>query len=252
MTSLAAVGKGLKRVAIATGGHLRSPDRSSAFKRAARHWAFMNEELQIPEAYPNEIFPEMRDVHVPLTIDMESDFELPLGERAILAGLVKTRKPRTIFEFGTYTGTTTALLADIAESDTKIHTIDLPASAFPSGGFHGKFFADMVGRHFVDNDDYRDRIVLHRVDIKDFDFTPFKADVELVFVDADHSYDQVVRDTHLALDLVAPGGTIMWDDYQPAHWGVVRALNELSRSVPLRRIAGTRFVIYEAPGLAET
>ncbi len=112
MTSLTAVGKGLKRVAVATAGHLRSPERSSAFKRAARHWAFMNEELTIPEAYPNEIFPEMRDLHVPLVIEMESDFELPLGERAILAGLVMTRKPRTIFEFGTYTGTTTVLLAD--------------------------------------------------------------------------------------------------------------------------------------------
>ncbi len=237
---------GFKRVVAATAAHLRSPDRAESLKYAAQQWTFMHEARQIPGAYPHELWPTMREQPVPVPVLMETDSELPLGERVVLAGLVAAKQPRTIFEFGTFTGTTTRLLADVSSPDAHIHTIDLPAEQYATIGLPGSFTPDQVGRHFVGDDAYRDRITLHRSDIQEFDFGPYLGRVDLVFVDADHTYDGVLKESALALRLVAPGGTIVWDDYQATQWAVVRALNELAATTELHLLAHTRFVVYEA------
>ena len=46
-----------------------------------------------------------------------------------------------------------------------------------------------------------------------FDYSPYENAIDLVVVDADHSYDFVRPDTESAFRLLRPGGTILWDDY---------------------------------------
>ena len=72
---------------------------------------------------------------------------------------------------------------------------------------------------------------------------------DLVFVDGSHAYSYVVSDSEKALQLVAPGGLVLWHDYAgPRHAkGVFRALNELARRIPLVRIEGTTLVAYRKP-----
>jgi hypothetical protein len=51
----------------------------------------------------------------------------------------------------------------------------------------------------------------------------------------------VVSDSEKALELVKPGGLVLWHDYAgPGHSpGVFRALNELAERIPIVRIQGT-------------
>ena len=69
---------------------------------------------------------------------------------------------------------------------------------------------------------------------------------DLIFIDADHSYEGVRHDTELALPLIAPTGYIVWHDY--ANWGyfdgkngVPEYLKELTeqRGLLLARMAGS-------------
>ena len=74
---------------------------------------------------------------------------------------------------------------------------------------------------------------------------------DLIFIDADHSYEGVRRDTALGLPLVAPNGYIVWHDY--ANWGyfdgkngVPEYLKELAqqRGLPLARVAGSELALH--------
>jgi hypothetical protein len=246
MADLMTYARGLRRAAVATRGNLTAPDRGDRLKRAVRQWTFMYESSRLPEVFPTDLWPGIDSVPAVVTLDMSSSFELPVAERALLDGLVKLKTPRAIFEFGTFTGSTTVLLAEAAPADALVHTIDLPASAFPAGGFDGWFGSDLVGRSFEATAcRIRHKIVSHRADLADFDFEPFTGGADIVLVDADHSYESVLRDSRFAYRIVKPGGTIVWDDYHPTHWGSVRALNEVARDQPLVRVAGTRLVACE-------
>jgi predicted O-methyltransferase YrrM len=73
--------------------------------------------------------------------------------------------------------------------------------------------------------------------------------MDLVLIDANHTYPFVRQDTESAFRLVRRGGAIIWDDYiwSPEHpecEGVTRCLNELACSRPIFQIRGTRLAIY--------
>jgi predicted O-methyltransferase YrrM len=86
-------------------------------------------------------------------------------------------------------------------------------------------------------------------DSKALDVSPWAGSCDLVFVDGSHAYSYVVSDSAKALELVAPGGLVLWHDYAgPRHAsGVYRALNELAQRLPLVRIEGTTLVAYRRP-----
>ena len=91
-------------------------------------------------------------------------------------------------------------------------------------------------------------------DSKELDTTPWAGQCDLVFVDGSHAYSYVMSDSAKALDLVRPGGLVLWHDYAgPLHSpGVYRALNELAQRLPIVRIAGTSLAAYRRPGDART
>ena len=79
---------------------------------------------------------------------------------------------------------------------------------------------------------------------------------DLIFIDADHSYEGVRRDTELALPLVAPTGYVVWHDY--ANWGyfdgkngVPEYLGELAAKLPIARVAGSDLGIHSACWMSE-
>jgi hypothetical protein len=231
--------QGAGRVARTTARLLRSPERAEYVKSLARSWTFFDESKVIPEEFVGVIFPGIEHLRTPLPLTMKYNWELPFGEKAILDGIVRTLEPRTVFEFGTATGATTVLLADAAPEGAVVHTVDLPEEGVPEVGL-----GDAVGQEFQGKHEYEGIIVQHRVDLRSFDIEPFRRSVDFIFIDAGHDFDSVTADSLLAFEMLRPGGCIVWDDYQPIHWGTVRALNELSKSHRLRRIAYSRFVLY--------
>ena len=71
---------------------------------------------------------------------------------------------------------------------------------------------------------------------------------DFIFIDAMHLYEDVKRDTNNALQLLNPGGMIVWHDYNVdvSGAGVVRYLNELSKTLKnIVQIKGTNLAFYK-------
>ena len=81
-------------------------------------------------------------------------------------------------------------------------------------------------------------------DSRTFDFCPFDGKVNFMFIDGDHSYETVKQDTAHALRMIAPGGMIVWDDYQSAWPGVVQCIEELAQTHSVQQLCGTRLACY--------
>jgi hypothetical protein len=178
------------------------------------------------------------------------------GEAWILATLAK--QARTFFEFGTCTGKTSYLWSRNAPPDARIVTLTLAP---------GQRESYVV----APGDDSRDaRFALHESNFTDFLYTgtPEAARIEqrfgdskafdegvftdwadLVFVDGAHAESYVHSDSAKALRMVKPGGLILWHDYVGPDDapGVFRALNALSKSLPIRHVRGTTFAAYRRP-----
>jgi predicted O-methyltransferase YrrM len=189
------------------------------------------------------------ELRLPATsIGARDPWELPLRERCILAAIVAAAAPRNLFEFGTYLGGSTLLLAMNAPIDATVHTLELANGErrdyyrrlgladgwdFEAGAtFKASALANRVRQHFGDS--------------ATFDFSPYAAAMDLIYVDGNHGYEQVSADTRAALSMIRPGGVIVWDDYTPGAPGVVQCLNELAQRIELARIADTRFVVHRS------
>ena len=176
-----------------------------------------------------------------------------LTELTLIAAICAARKPATIFEIGTFDGRTTLNLAENSASDAAIFTLDLPASqiddtAHPLASGEDAFVQKSAsGTRFMSSP-HACRITQLLGDSATFDFSPYRGAIDLVFVDASHAYDYVLADSRTALNLLSPGGVILWHDYGTGDWpGVNQALNELLRTEPclagLQWIEGTSLVV---------
>lgn len=178
------------------------------------------------------------------------------AEAWILATLAKTSTQ--LFEFGTCTGKTAYLWARNAPASARITTITLA----PEGRSSERAVAgdDAMDLSYANRESaytsfmYSGTAVEPKVeqlfgDSKTLDTSPWRHQCDLVFVDGSHAYSYVMSDSEKALELVRPGGIILWHDYAgPRHSdGVYRALNELARRLRLARIQGTTLVAYRAP-----
>jgi SAM-dependent methyltransferase len=87
-------------------------------------------------------------------------------------------------------------------------------------------------------------------DSKGFDEIPWLGKFDLILVDGSHAYSYVRNDREKALRMLAEGGMILWHDYKPLSadhrntHGVRLYLDELSQTLPLKRIYGTSLVAY--------
>jgi hypothetical protein len=194
-----------------------------------------------------ELFPgiETQSVTVPATeIVRPRDMVVPLPELLTLGAICRHIQPRRIFEIGTYTGSSTLLMAMNTPEATELITIDYETTEIVGSAYRGSPQASKIRQ-------------LHG-DSRAFDFAPYYQDIDLILVDANHAYEFVKVDTDTAFKLLKPGGVIVWDDYR---WldihsecqGVTFCLNELQQSRPVFHIAGTRFAVYldDASGVYE-
>lgn len=138
-----------------------------------------------------------------------------------------------IAEIGTLRGAFARRILDCAEP-SRLHLVDLDF-----GGLDPSVAADP-------------RVVLHEgASEAVLDAFP-DASFDWIYIDADHSYEAVVRDARAAAAKVRPGGYLVFNDY--AHvdpflgsYGVHRAVTEfaLARRWPLAYLAYERFALYD-------
>lgn len=181
-----------------------------------------------------------------------------LLELVALARLVRSRRPRVIFEIGTFDGRTTLNLAANSPDDARIYTLDLPASAesttaFPLHVGDRQYVRKPASGERVHTSDLAHKVTQLLGDSGAFDFRPYSdaggAGVDFVFVDGSHSYDYARSDSLNAIAMLRGGhGTIVWHDYND--WrGVSQALHELRRGdarfAGLRWISGTTLAVLD-------
>ena len=178
------------------------------------------------------------------------------AEAWILAVLAK--RARTMFEFGTCTGKTAYLWARNSPPEARVVTVTLAPDHLSD--YRQEATDDPQDVQFALKESshteflYSGSAVAPKVeqlfaDSKALDVSPWAGRCDLVFVDGSHAYSYVASDSAKALELVAPGGLVLWHDYAgPRHAsGVYRALNELAQRLPLVRLEGTTLVAYRRP-----
>lgn len=211
----------------------------------------------LPKRTLEELFPGVRstDVSVPVSaFPRQDEWLLPPVELLTLGAICKHTAPRRIFEIGTYTGLTTLMMARNTSCEAEIFTLDLDPSQREThvhGLGVGGLPAFEVGELYCATPFARKIHTLFG-NSATFDFSPFYDSIDLVFIDADHTYRFVKADTENAFKMLRAGGTIIWDDYvwyerHPECAGVTRCLNELQKGSSIFRIDGTRVAIYIDP-----
>jgi predicted O-methyltransferase YrrM len=229
------------------------PKNRAAIVELVHHFGYHHESREpalLPEIEIADLAPADRPID--LRAIESVDGNVTDRELVSICRIVRNFEPARIFEFGTFDGRTTLNLAVNAGQDAAVYTLDLPQSAIDS--VSKPIHRDEV--RYADKSSsgerYRGteaegRIVQLYGDSGTFDFGAYRGNIDLVFIDASHTFDYVVNDSLNALQLLKPsGGTIVWHDY--SRWdGVTGALNQLREKHPsfagLKRISGTTLAV---------
>jgi len=244
LTELSTIaGYGIKKAAMALRG-----EESFLAQLHNRAW-FQSKRKKLPTISLEELFPgaEMIPIHLERSLP-RSRGNLTTDELAAMTLICQCLKPSVVFEFGTFNGRTTLNLAANTPADAKIYTLDL---ADPASTLHTMDHVDTElhlsnesGSYFR-NTPASSKIEQLWGDSALFDETALCGKVDLILVDAAHSYEYVRSDTTKALAMLRPGGVILWHDYCVWYPGVYEYLHEILPSYPLKHIEGTHFAILQ-------
>jgi len=125
---------------------------------------------------------------------------------------VKRLNPQTVLEIGTHRGGTLFLWARLARPDAILVSIDLPGGRF--GGGYSPFRAPIY-RRFAQE---RQKVRLMRADSHDESTLGETKrllsgrQIDLLFIDGDHTYVGVQKDWEMYSPLVRPGGLVVFHD----------------------------------------
>jgi predicted O-methyltransferase YrrM len=178
-------------------------------------------------------------------------------QRLFLAALVGGLGCRTCFEIGTNRGRTTWTIAR-NNPDVEIHTLDVPPgisrddTAFELAADDRFCFRDeSIGEAFRHAPEAQ-RIIQLWGDSATFDFSPYRGQIDFVYIDGAHTYDYVKSDSANALEMLSPSGTVVWDDYTTGT-GVYEYILELAPRLdrPVYHVFGTRTAIYSKQSFVE-
>ena len=151
-------------------------------------------------------------------------------ECAALAALCHLTGAKKVFEFGTYKGVSTTQLALNVAEGGMVFTLDLPeghpAYLLPIPKPEERAIAAEGGKGILIPRDLLDRVTFLSADSAEFDVTPYRESIDLVFVDAAHGYEYVKNDSEKGWEMLRPGGIMAWHDCVASHPDVVRYIKE--------------------------
>jgi predicted O-methyltransferase YrrM len=229
----------------------------AAIARNARHTDYLrslatsglryDQEQSVPSLYLLDAYPAIEAQPVDLGEVSMTRWSMDPMEVFVLSALAQLRRPKRIFELGTYDGSTTARLA-AAVPEAELFTIDLPEDQIAAyhGASSSTFAFAGVGSVYKGTSASA-RITQLFGDTRTFDFTPWRGSIDMVVVDADHAYEPAFADSNSALELLSPSGMIVWDDYGPFWPSVRRAVRDFSVShgAPVFHILNTDLAVFD-------
>jgi hypothetical protein len=254
----------VSRLAISLFRHLGlypfvRPSRTVAFLRAVAECIVVYDLKEVQEAAKPKIpMIELANlftgvdralIEVPYTVPRDGN--VPYGELLPLCAMVKQTGAKAIFEFGTFDGHTTLLLAMNSDVEARVFTLDLPPQNLHTLAYHAdaadpKYFPKATEALRLR---YLDTAVAHKItnlygDSATFDYSPYHKRMDFIFIDGSHSYEYVRSDTQNAFNMLSDQGVIVWHDYSPVWPGVFQFLQELCQQRQLFQIANTSLVVY--------
>jgi predicted O-methyltransferase YrrM len=211
------------------------------------------EHERLKDRFPTEQLPRVLEQTERLDIVLSHLSHEPgnvaFAELCTLASLARARSARRVFEIGTFDGNTSYHLALNTPDDSQVFTIDIPPGSAPA------LKADAGDPLFREGKrpEYRwrgsavaDKIHPILADSARFDVAPYRQSMDMVFIDGAHSAEYIMNDTALALEMIRPGGIVVWHDYLV--WNDVTSfLQKFCRDHQLSHLAGTSLVVYQAP-----
>ena len=189
--------------------------------------------LTLPVIRAEELGPAAASVELPVGYPLFAGEDAPLVDLIFLLNLAKGRQAKRILEVGTYRARTTyALHLNCPQAEIVSYDIQVLDSLF------------------------RQRLTgIPSVQLRHASFIASGSDLrrekpfDLIFVDGSHYFEDVVADSRLALELVAPGGIIAWHDYRPNDYyrkelRVPEALTSLSGTIRIFSVAQTTCAVH--------
>ena len=147
----------------------------------------------------------------------------PVTDIALLKAFAKSLQPCDYLEIGSWRGESILNVAEYAQSCVSLSLSDeeMRQKNFSEGQIR-------MNRYFSKNDS-RIRHIGH--DSQTFDFSSLNQKFDLIFVDGDHHYDAVVKDTRNVFKLLKnENSVIVWHDYrgtfESMRWEVFDAIYE--------------------------
>lgn len=195
---------------------------------------FLKQRLSLPDIDLQTLFEDFDTSPITFHQFPQGMWSAPLADVAMLLKLTVCTKPKRLMEVGSFRGYTALYLAQHTAVDAQIVTVDM----YPE---HGEAYRDTPYDKKIDR---RVGKISQEMFLSDD-----PGSYDLIFIDADHSYEGVKRDTELILPLIAPDGFLVWHDY--ANWGyfdgkngVPEYLGELSERLPIAHVIGSDIAIY--------
>lgn len=199
----------------------------------------------------DEVLPLHYQLDIRVTGFYYKDGNMPLTDLDVLIKLVRDKMPCNVFEIGTFEGVTTLQIA--SNCDGNIYTLDMPSDGVDDLDLKKivwdpslDVYPEVPGIAFK-NSVHKSRIHQLFGDSRTFDYSPYVGLMDFVFVDACHHYEFVLSDSNNALKIASPGALVLWHDYAHYAPGVMRALDELAKSIDLCNIVGTTIVLHKVP-----
>ena len=160
-------------------------------------------------------------------------------DRQVINSINAALRPERVLEFGINEGRQAELMLRTSPWIRHYCGIDvypdfIPAWSQQRGEIPGE---GKVGR-FVKDD--RLHLVLSNVGSYEGIQALTGSGYGLIYIDADHSYEGVARDTAIAYSVAAPGAAIVWHDYKWDIPSVMRFLDEIADRDALVHVGGTR------------
>lgn len=237
---------------------LSRPRRAFQYAASSLFLHRLASERGLPQKRPEEVLGRGSDAEVSVCLSPQSWFhswDPSLGMDLFwLCLITRIVEPKRIFEIGTSQGVSALHFALNSPEESRVFTLDLPRE----GSIRPVLSTTLMDREqikewhgsqpiFMSKRENR-KITQLFFDSARFDFSDFRGNVDLFFVDGAHSYDYVRSDTEHALECCHSGSVVLWHDYgRYGVNGVSKYLHELAKIRQVCRLPGSAVAMHVVP-----
>lgn len=215
---------------------LRDGSRSDPLATALYRKTIDRGRLRLPLMEAEKLAPESGSIQLPVLYPLLAGEDAPLNDLLFLLNLAKGRQARRILEVGTFRARTTLALH-----------LNCPAATIVS--YDIQVLDSEFRRRLAGQSGVQLRHASFSASAKTLRQEP---PFDLIFVDGSHTFEHVVEDSRLALELAAPGGIIVWHDYRPNDYynnglRVPEGLEIIRQTVPVFAVPQTMCAVHVKP-----